>query len=61
MNTDKVIELGKVSEETKGSALMFERPLDYSTDRPRKHRLVRRRHGAQASSCAPCPIIRGAT
>ena len=34
MNTDKVIELGKVSEETKGSALMFEHPLDFSYGPP---------------------------
>jgi hypothetical protein len=30
MNTSKVIELGKVSEETKGSDTQLEHPLDFS-------------------------------
>jgi hypothetical protein len=31
MNTDKVIELGKVSEETKGGNFTLEHPLDYTS------------------------------
>jgi hypothetical protein len=34
MNTEKVIELGKVSEETKGHANMFEHPLDFTYGPP---------------------------
>jgi hypothetical protein len=30
MNTDKVIELGKVSEETKGTRGMLEHPADFT-------------------------------